>query len=139
MEQPKRWLSLRRSFSLVSMLPFTTAFTRTYKVSNLWLRAILATFVYGVIKEEALRRPLLFLPKKVEKGKHRKQLGRFCYHCGAVKHRWVSPVHNAQIVHHTSYLSRTLRTLSVEQQISCGAILLHMEIFDGHVEQNCFT
>ena len=40
---------------------------------------------------------------------------------------------------HTSYLSRTLRTLSVEQQISCGAILLHMEIFDGLVEQNRFT
>ena len=40
---------------------------------------------------------------------------------------------------HTSYLSRTLRTLSVEQQISCGAILLHMEIFDGLVEQNHFT
>ena len=35
---------------------------------------------------------------------------------------------------HTSYLSRTLRTLSVEQQISCGAILLHMKV-DGHVEQ----
>ena len=38
---------------------------------------------------------------------------------------------------HTSYLSRTLRTLSVEQK--CGAILLRMEIFDAHVEQNCFT
>ena len=39
---------------------------------------------------------------------------------------------------HTSYLSRT-SGLSVEQQISCGAILLHMEIFDGLVEQNRFT
>ena len=40
---------------------------------------------------------------------------------------------------HTTYLSRTLRTLSVEQQISCGAILLHLDIFDGLVEQNRFT
>ena len=39
---------------------------------------------------------------------------------------------------HTSYLSRTPRTLSVEQKCSCGAILLHMKFFNGHVEQNCF-
>ena len=32
-----------------------------------------------------------------------------------------------------------VRTMSVEPNISCGAILLHMEICDGHVEQNCFT
>ena len=41
--------------------------------------------------------------------------------------------------YHTSYLSRTLRTMSVEPNISCGAILLHMKICIGHVEQNCFT
>ena len=40
---------------------------------------------------------------------------------------------------HTSYLSRTPRTLSVEQKCSCGAILLHMKFFRGHVEQNYFT
>ena len=40
---------------------------------------------------------------------------------------------------HTSNLSRTRRTLSVEQNFSCGAILLHMKIVDGHMEQNCFT
>ena len=37
-----------------------------------------------------------------------------------------------------SYLSRTLRILYVEQEILCGAILLHREIVDGHVEQSCF-
>ena len=34
---------------------------------------------------------------------------------------------------HTSYLSRTPRTLSVEQK------LLHMKFFTGHLEQNYFT
>ena len=25
------------------------------------------------------------------------------------------------------------------EKVPCGAILLHMKIFDGHVDQNCFT
>ena len=37
------------------------------------------------------------------------------------------------------YIIFVVRTMSVEPNISCGAILLHMEICDGHVEQNCFT
>ena len=40
---------------------------------------------------------------------------------------------------HTWYLSRTPRTLSVEQIFSCGAILLRMKISACFVEEKCST
>ena len=40
---------------------------------------------------------------------------------------------------HTSYLLQMQRIISVGQTFSCGAILFHMNHFDGHVEQNYFT
>ena len=43
------------------------------------------------------------------------------------------------ILYHTWYLSRTPRTLSVEQIFPCGAILLRMKISACFVEEKCST